>query len=131
MNTVEHTTGEILRQERIKKGLSQRQLAAIMGVSSAYISQCERDLRKPKKETLMKFAEALGSDVYSIIDFDTASSLLSNEINDLQRKYGCYIFDLLNVFQLLNDQGQLEALKRIEEMADLPKYQRDGGNGEA
>lgn len=46
-----------------------------------YIGQYERGLRNPKISTLKKIADALGVDVYSIADWDTASKMLENDIN--------------------------------------------------
>lgn len=120
----EITTGQILKQERIRRGYSQRDLAEKMGVTSAYISQCERDLRKPKKETLRKFAEALEMDMYSIVDFDTASSLLSDDINELESRFGIHFLDLMRWFDELNEAGQLEAVKRVQELSELQRYKR-------
>ncbi|MBR5949245.1 MAG: helix-turn-helix transcriptional regulator [Clostridia bacterium] len=59
--------GALLKKERQEKGLSQRQLAEIVGVSSAVISQYEKDLRMPKYETRLKYAQALGISVSKFI----------------------------------------------------------------
>ncbi len=54
------TAGERLKSIRIEKGMTQEELAALLGVSYQVISQYERDLRKPKYETAIKLADALG-----------------------------------------------------------------------
>lgn len=54
------TVGERLKSIRIERGMTQEGLAALLGVSYQVISQYERDLRKPKYETAIKLADALG-----------------------------------------------------------------------
>jgi transcriptional regulator with XRE-family HTH domain len=53
------TIGERIRAARKKKGLTQADLGAILGVSYQVISQYERGLRKPKYETIQRIAAAL------------------------------------------------------------------------
>lgn len=53
------TTGEFLRQARIAKKLTQAEVARRMGVATAYVGLYERDKRRPKAETALKFADAL------------------------------------------------------------------------
>ena len=48
--------GNLIKQEREKKGLSIRKLASISGSSSALISDFENGNRLPLTETLIKFA---------------------------------------------------------------------------
>ena len=40
-------------------GISQKELGKRMGVSAAMVAQYENDLRKPKLETIQRFADAL------------------------------------------------------------------------
>lgn len=51
--------GEFLREQRRTAQLSLRQLADLTGVSNPYLSQIERDLRKPSAEVLQQIAKAL------------------------------------------------------------------------
>ena len=54
------TTGEKIRKRRIELGIKQKDVARMIGTSSAYISAVEKQKRDVKKETrLAKFAEAL------------------------------------------------------------------------
>lgn len=53
------TTGQRLQQARKSLGLSQRELGCQLGVSGSMIGQYENDLRKPKRETLQRIADAL------------------------------------------------------------------------
>ena len=58
------TVGKIIREKRIEAGLSQNKLADIIGVSQGHIAAIERGaIKTPRRETLIKFQEALGFDL--------------------------------------------------------------------
>ena len=52
--------GKKLREVRIKKKLSQGDVARILGVHRSYISGLERGRRNPSLLTIQKVAKALG-----------------------------------------------------------------------
>lgn len=56
------TVGQIIREEREKKGLLQRQLAASLDIDTAILSKFERNERKISKELLQKIADILKLD---------------------------------------------------------------------
>ncbi len=49
--------GSIIRNNRLEKGLSQRELAVLSGTSKSYISRIENDLIQPEFSTLYKIVE--------------------------------------------------------------------------
>ena len=51
--------GEVLKETRIKKELTQQQLADYSGMDRAYISELERGLLIPSLETVFKLAKQL------------------------------------------------------------------------
>src|SRR5690348_15734307 len=51
--------GEYIRQQREQAKISLRQLASAAGVSSPYLSQIERGLRRPSAEILQQIAKGL------------------------------------------------------------------------
>lgn len=54
------TAGEKIRKRRIELGITQKDVASIIGTTGAYVSAVEKQKRGVKKETrLAKFAEAL------------------------------------------------------------------------
>jgi transcriptional regulator with XRE-family HTH domain len=54
------TAGEKIRKRRIELGITQKDVASIIGTTGAYVSAVEKQKRGVKKETrLEKFAEAL------------------------------------------------------------------------
>lgn len=54
------TTGERIKQARRTMGVTQQELADRLGISYVGVSQWETDKRKPKQETLVRIANALG-----------------------------------------------------------------------
>ena len=56
---INKTTGEILRENREKKGLLLRQVAAKLDIDTAILSKIERSERKASKEQIIKLAEIL------------------------------------------------------------------------
>lgn len=57
-----------LRIERIKRGLTQKNLSEKAGVNSKLISEYEKGFHKPSLITLKKLAEALNCEVAELIE---------------------------------------------------------------
>lgn len=54
------TTGEKIKKRRLELGITQKDVAKMIGVTGAYVSAVEKQKRNVNKETrLVKFAEAL------------------------------------------------------------------------
>lgn len=64
------TIGERIKKIREEKGMTQQQVADKIGISYQNVSQYERGIRTPKSSSLRKIADALGVDVWEIIEFD-------------------------------------------------------------
>lgn len=143
------TVGEKLREARLRRGLTQLELEKLTGINAANIRKYESDRQRPKYETKVKLAQALQIPITDLLDgtiltFD-ASKLVKAmprpmvEIKlkehvvhrpvDLSELEGNEISEkeviLLEVFERLNDDGQDEAIKRIEELSQIPKYKND------
>lgn len=73
--------GKEIRRFRLEKGLTQKQLGELCGMADSAIRKYESGKIIPKIETLKRIAQALGVDVYSLADFDTATKLLDQSIN--------------------------------------------------
>jgi len=59
-----------LKYYRIKRNLTQEQLAEIMGSDIRYISNVECGKRNITFKTLSKLSEALNIDIHSLFDFN-------------------------------------------------------------
>lgn len=112
-------TYENIDRELEKRGMSRRKLAISIGVPpSTFQSMMERK-RGITLELLKKIADALGMSIYSLADFDLASEAVTEEINANRRES-----QLLSHFRTLNDNGQSVAVERVQELAQIPAYQR-------
>ena len=134
------TTGERIREARMRAGLTQADLARKLGISYQSIGQWERNGRNPKYETMQKIAEALGLTMNDLFEIPKSlpglidSAYMDNEenitnVNEIYRQE-----KLMEYFSLLNRDGQEKAVERVEELTEIPKYQKDpppedSGNG--
>lgn len=117
--------GKTIKEMRIKKGLTQKELGDKMGVSQAMIGQYENGSRHPKTETVQKFSEALGVPLKSFYDFNnlviaskdekSIEVFLTDEIDRLLY----YEINDLNVI------GKQKVLDYSKDIADNPKYKKD------
>lgn len=126
-----------------KKGVSLKEVATKANIPyTTLYSMVKRDGKKVKYETLEKIAQALDISVNDILEIPDASSLpglidsayMDNEekipnVNEVYRQE-----KLMEYFFLLNQDGQEKAVERVEELTEIPKYQKDpppedSGNG--
>ena len=61
------TTGELIRDARKKKGLTQKELGERLEVSDVSIAQWENGIRNPRFETRQKLAKALDIDIAELM----------------------------------------------------------------
>lgn len=109
-------------RELEKRRMSRRKLALSIGVPpSTFQSMMERK-RGMTIELLKKISAALNVDFYSLADFDMSSDALFEEINANRRSTSEE--QLLQHFRTLNDNGQTVAVERVQELAQIPAYQR-------
>lgn len=139
------TTGQRIKAARKAAGMTQKELGEKIGVSYQGIAQWENDLRNPKFETLQRIADALNVKVESLdsrffpsLDlYDFFGEGPSPETSHLpvftmKDSNGEFIRvsmetaagELLYSFSSLNEIGQQEAVRRINELSEIPKYQR-------
>jgi transcriptional regulator with XRE-family HTH domain len=67
--------GAQLRELREGRGESQRSLAALTGITYAYISEMERGLKVPSLTTIIRLAVALECEVTDLVDVFTGRDL--------------------------------------------------------
>jgi len=122
-------TGSRIKEIRKQKGLTQKQLGDLCGMADSAIRRYENGNANPKIETLKKIAAALEvpvsllDDTLSFMeDMETTKSrkiLAYTVINEL---YNRRKQDLLNAFEKLNSKGQIESVKRVQELTEIPRY---------
>lgn len=97
-----------------EQGLSLKELARRSGVPyTTLYSLVKRDSNKTDHDSLDKIAIALNVNKWALVDFDT---ILTAERGKNER--------LLLAFNQLNAAGQQKAVERVEELTEIPKYQR-------
>jgi transcriptional regulator with XRE-family HTH domain len=67
--------GARLRELREERGESQRSLAALAGITYAYISEMERGLKVPSLTTIIRLAHAMNCEVTDFVDVFTGRDL--------------------------------------------------------
>lgn len=151
--------GQRIKAARKKAGLTQKELGQRLGVSYQTVAQWENDLRNPKYETLKKIADALNIDVallftdrereisefsdidgwlraidYYNLDGQNEFIIKAKEIFDMMDLHG-YSFSsaekrIVYLLHRLNEEGQMKAVERVEELTEIPKYQLKPEAGE-
>lgn len=81
------TTGEIIREQREKKGLLLRQVAAQLDIDTAILSKVERGERKATREQISKIADILELDKdYIMVQYLSEKILYELQDEDLGMK---------------------------------------------
>lgn len=106
--------GTVLKKLRLENSLTQKQLAEHLNISESTIGMYEQNRRKPDYEILDAIAD------YFNVDMD----FLLGRTNTKQI-YSVWKNMLLNDFELLNDLGQQEAVKRVNDLTLIEKYSRN------
>jgi len=137
--------GKQIRNYRKKTGISQKELGERLGVSQQHIAQYENGKRVPKVETIVRIAAALEVSIFELMDKEDFIAQ-KNELNEFltpekqkeseeleewmelysQGKTEINSWDreleLLNHFRKLNSSGEHEAIKRVSELTEIPRY---------
>ena len=132
--------GENIKKIRKEKGITQKELGKMLGVSQSAIGQFENDKSNPKIETIVKIANALDVNVSCLINTDEYNNLIATQVEE--KILNAYIEastyedieeikkpDLLKqrtkyytLYNQLNCTGKLEAVKRVEELTEIKRY---------
>ena len=126
------TIGDTLKQARLNAGLTQKQLGEKCGMADSAIRKYESGKIKPKIETLKKIAAALNVSVIDLADFDTATEILAEDINQIRMRYGQetpQYYRMVEAFSTLNHTGAEKAAVAVEDLAKVPEYRREDGAG--
>lgn len=119
----------IVKEYRVKKGLSQNDLAKKVGLSQQAIALIENGKRKLEADLFIKILQALNLSEEE--SKDILNRTLANIISDtytVTAKNGNLLVDLsdeaklIDNYKILNNLGKNEAIKRVEELTEIPKY---------
>lgn len=120
--------GEQIKKYRKEAGLTQKELAEILDVATGTIQQYELGKRQPRLEMINRIAGALGIGVRRLYpDFTLEEWKQTETYKDLQlkRKLDPEETSLNYYFNMLNDDGRNEAIKRVSELAEIERYRRE------
>lgn len=124
-----------IKKARLNKKLTLKQVADNIGVTPQLISQYERGLRKPKKQTFDKILKALDCTYedlnifyspFGLIDLDYEQSNIKNIISETDNsnkiKQENMKNTLLNIFGSLTDKGKQKVIDYSLDISENPKY---------
>lgn len=131
--------GKNIKAIREKRGLSQRELDEKLGSTQQAIGQLENNKTSPRIETLDRVAAALNVTITDLIGSDLLS--LTEKGRQAKKLPDSVIDSLLSItdagkeaaesskesllilnYRKLNPEGKTEAVKRVEELTQIPKY---------
>lgn len=120
--------GENIRNNRKNKGLTQKELGLMIGISASTVTKYEKEDLEPNIETLQRIAEALGVSLHELITGESLlneSETLTQSVNtenidphlqeitkELEEYFGKYVLTLMmtkNVSKRINntDMGKM------------------------
>jgi transcriptional regulator with XRE-family HTH domain len=108
------TLGQRIAHFRKKAGISQKDLAAAVGIKPAALSYYEKDKREPCVEIIKNLSKALNITGDTLLGFDSSPQNRDQ-------------YTLLHTFRSMNDIGQKRALENISDLAEVPKYANPAG----
>jgi transcriptional regulator with XRE-family HTH domain len=116
------TMGQLIKAARERAGMTQEELGKKIGVTGVAIMRYEKGQRQPRLAQLQAIASALGVPVQELIsDWEAVDK------EEFKRVfiYGEGIKDRIDAaLDRLNDEGQEKAAERVEELTEIPKYQK-------
>lgn len=123
------TSGEKIRRARRNAGLTQKELGRRLRMSQQQIAQYENGERQAKPSTLNRIGAALNIDPNQLCDdlnFDTdfIVKAIMKAMPDRGYTENLESTELLMAFDKLNDIGQKVAVERVQELTEIPKYQK-------
>lgn len=104
-----------IKEIRLKKNISQTQLAEMTGTTQAAITAIENNKRVPRIETLMRIAAALDTSVLALLpsEISEGAAILSPEDREL-----------LEAVSDLNDSGRKKVREYAADLGNNPNYRK-------
>lgn len=144
--------GQHLKNARKAANLTQNQLGELVGITGVAIMRYENNQRRPSNEIFEKLANALNVPPVTLAigmtqeEWDALDPRIGEALEASTQTFDSFergelvetpievVLDtedrerkkhLDDAYSKLNDEGQLEAVRRLEEMTEVPKYQRN------
>ena len=128
--------GQRIKIARKNQGLTQKELAERAGTATGTIQQYELGKRQPRMDLLQKIASVLGVSMDYLLGFgkireaaldsshDGENAPLPGLVSGDKIEEVARRDDLLKYYSYLNESGQKKAIERVEELTEIPKYQK-------
>lgn len=126
-----------IREERIKQGISQKELGEMVGLPQQAINRIEQGQRKLDVELFEKLCKSLNIKKIGSFTVNFISSFYKMDVGDdpicpvgeLEEEFSSNDFlsreeSLLANYRQLNNIGQKKAVERVEELTEIPRYTR-------
>lgn len=112
-----------IRKERMKQGLSQKQLGEMVGLPQQAINRIEQGQRKLDIELFEKLCQALKTEKIGSYNKNIAQALKNATITT-HILYGDPEKEerMSSLFEVLNDSGQDKAIEQVELLTKIPEY---------
>ena len=120
--------GMMIKQKRIEKGMTMKELADVMEVSEGTISRWESgDIENIKRKKIAKLSEVLGLSVYAIMGWNEPDKNSKAELRKQLNEQHLYS-RILKYAELLNKEGIAKLEERAEELTEIQKYKKEDGD---
>lgn len=126
------TIGEKIRQLRTEKGMTQKELGSKCGLADSAIRRYELGGANPKIDTITKIANALGVNIFDLAEIPCTVPAEKDYIQFVKTEHaicppetnntGMLNTQIMQDFHKLNTLGQQEAVKRVQELTEIPRY---------
>lgn len=120
------TMGQLIKAARERAGMTQEELGKKIGVTGVAIMRYEKGQRQPRLAQLQAIAAALGVGVAQLMPPDNYwEDTDGNGHTEPMEPPAATPKDRIDAaLDQLNDEGQEKATERVEELTEIPKYQR-------
>ena len=136
---------KVIKQIREKNGLSQAEFAKKLGKAQTTISAWEIGRNKPSHAEVLRINQVFGTDLKPQYDYIAYSAEINGALDQAARAEreirdrANYVIEsmgnraadirLLTYLDALNPAGVREALKRVSELTEIPRYKKGAHNG--
>lgn len=116
--------GQRIKSRREELGMSQEDLAHKIGYKSkSSINKIELDIQQLRQSKIKQIADALDTTTDYIMGWsDEEKSEQPNSADLLKNQYGSDVYELVQLYQKLNEAGKSKILEELRDTAALPKY---------
>jgi transcriptional regulator with XRE-family HTH domain len=108
--------GEIIKEKRKEKDISQNQLAKRAGIAQATLSAIESSTKSPAVDTVEKLAAAFECSISELLGEKMEGQIFLSD----QQKY------LLDLYSQMNDAGRNFLLQQAESILQQSAFRKDG-----